>query len=47
MDFSKIARPMCILWEKEMKFDFDAMCLRAFELLKMNLIEAPISITRD
>ncbi|XP_049372496.1 uncharacterized protein LOC125837407 [Solanum verrucosum] len=42
--FSKIARPMCSLLEKEVKFDFDEMCLKAFEMLKRNLIEAPILI---
>ncbi|XP_015163009.1 RNA-directed DNA polymerase homolog [Solanum tuberosum] len=40
-DFSKIDRPMCSLLEKEVKFDFDEMCLKAFEMLKRNLIEAP------
>ncbi|KAH0669895.1 hypothetical protein KY285_024033 [Solanum tuberosum] len=46
-DFSKIARPMCSLLEKEVKFDFDEMCLKAFEMLKRNLIEAPILIAHD
>ncbi|XP_049405186.1 uncharacterized protein LOC125868609 [Solanum stenotomum] len=35
---------MCSLLEKEVKFDFDEMCLKAFEMLKGNLIEAPILI---
>ena len=39
-DFSKITRPMWSILEKEVKFDFDALCLRAFEMLKHNLIEA-------
>ncbi|XP_049394594.1 uncharacterized protein LOC125858852 [Solanum stenotomum] len=43
-NFSKIARPMCSLLEKEVKFDFNEMCLKAFEMLKRNLIEAPILI---
>ncbi|XP_049344024.1 uncharacterized protein LOC125808353 [Solanum verrucosum] len=43
-DFSKIARPMCSLLEKAVKFDFNEMCLKAFEMLKRNLIEAPILI---
>lgn len=30
-----------------MKFDFNALCLRAFEMLKRNLIEAPILIAPD
>ncbi|XP_049344141.1 uncharacterized protein LOC125808482 [Solanum verrucosum] len=46
-DFSKIARLMCSLLEKEVKFDFDEMCLKAFEMLKRNLIEAPILIAPD
>jgi len=41
-DFSKIARPMCSLLEKEMKFGFDEQCMQAFEALKKQLIEAPI-----
>ncbi|XP_055812065.1 uncharacterized protein LOC129881982 [Solanum dulcamara] len=41
-DFSKIAKPMCGLLEKEVKFVFDDECLQAFELLKKKLIEAPI-----
>ncbi|XP_015165285.1 uncharacterized protein [Solanum tuberosum] len=43
-DFSKIARPMWILLEKEVRFEFDEMRLKAFEMLKRNLIEAPILI---
>ncbi len=35
-DFSKIARPMCSLLEKEVKFDFDELCFIAFEMLKRN-----------
>jgi len=46
-DFYKIARPMCSLLEKEVKFDFDERCLKAFEMLKRNLIEAPILIAPD
>lgn len=33
--------------KKEVKFDFDAFCLRDFELLKWSLIEAPIQIAPD
>ena len=40
--FFKIARPICSILEKEVKFDYDALRLRAFMLLKKNLIEAPI-----
>ncbi|XP_055826340.1 uncharacterized protein LOC129894705 [Solanum dulcamara] len=43
-DFSKIARPMCSLLEKEAKFIFDDKCLQSFELLKKKLIEVPILI---
>ena len=41
-DFSKTARYMCSLLEKEMKFVFDEKCMQAFEALKKKLIEAPI-----
>ncbi|XP_049399876.1 uncharacterized protein LOC125863958 [Solanum stenotomum] len=44
-DFSKTARPMCSLLEKEMKFVFDEKCLQVFELLKKKLIEDPILIS--
>ena len=30
-DFSKIARPLCILLEKDAKFEFDEACKSAFE----------------
>ena len=43
-DFSKIERPMCSILEKEVKFEFDKISLKAFEMLKRNLIEAPILI---
>ena len=35
---------MWILLEKEVRFEFDEMRLKAFEMLKRNLIEAPILI---
>ena len=38
---------MCVILEKEVKFDFDVMCLKAFEMLKNKLIEALIPITPD
>ncbi|XP_015167843.1 uncharacterized protein [Solanum tuberosum] len=47
MDFTKIARPLCSFLEKEVKFDFDEMFLKAFQMLKRNLIEAPILIAPD
>ena len=33
-DFSKIARPICSLLEKEVKFDFDLICLKDFKMFK-------------
>ena len=35
---------MCSLLGKEVLFEFDALCLRAFELLKQSLIEGLILI---
>ncbi|XP_042038342.1 uncharacterized protein LOC121784247 [Salvia splendens] len=46
-DFSKIAKPLCNLLEKDAKFVFDDACLNAFELLKMKLVEAPIIVAPD
>ena len=41
-DFSKIARPLCRLLEKETKFNFDDFCKAAFEEIKLILVQAPI-----
>ena len=41
-DFSKIARPLCRLLEKEAKFNFDESCQYAFEKIRSILVEAPI-----
>ena len=41
-DFSKIARPLCRLLEKETKFNFDDSCNDAFEEIKSRLVQAPI-----
>ena len=41
-DFSKIARPLCRLLEKDTKFYFDEPCQKAFEEIKSRLVEAPI-----
>ena len=41
-DFSKIARPLCRLLEKDTKFYFDEPCQNAFEEIKSRLVEAPI-----
>ena len=41
-DFSKIARPLCRLREKDAKFNFDESCQNSFEEIKSRLVEAPI-----
>nr|GEW35144.1 reverse transcriptase domain-containing protein [Tanacetum cinerariifolium] len=46
-DFSKIARPMTILLEKEMSFLFSKDCFDAFETLKRKLTKAPILVVPD
>nr|GEZ84367.1 reverse transcriptase domain-containing protein [Tanacetum cinerariifolium] len=46
-DFSKIARPMTHLFEKETPFVFSKDCIDAFETLKKKLIEAPILVIPD
>ncbi|XP_076921961.1 uncharacterized protein LOC143583568 [Bidens hawaiensis] len=46
-DFSKITRPMTRLLEKNVAFDFDADCLKAFEFLKGQLVNAPILVAPD
>ncbi|KAI3732773.1 hypothetical protein L1987_63981 [Smallanthus sonchifolius] len=43
-DFSKIARPMTQLLEKEAQFVFSDECLNAFDLLKEKLVNAPIMV---
>nr|GEU87890.1 DNA-directed DNA polymerase [Tanacetum cinerariifolium] len=43
-DFSKIARPMTHLLEKETPFVFSKDCIDAFETLKKKFIEAPILV---
>ena len=43
-DFSKIARPLCRLLEKETKFNFDDFCKAAFEEIKLKLVQAPIRL---
>jgi len=35
-----VARFMCSLSKKEVKFEFDENCVKAFEVLRRNLIEA-------
>ena len=41
-DFSKIARPLCRLLEKDTNFYFDESCKKEFEEIKSKLVEAPI-----
>ena len=41
-DFSKVARPLCRLLEKNTKFNFDDSCKAAFEEIKIRLVQAPI-----
>ena len=40
-DFSKIARALCRLLEKDVKFNFDESCQYAFEEIKSRLVAAP------
>ncbi|GJR69140.1 reverse transcriptase domain-containing protein [Tanacetum coccineum] len=46
-DFSKIARPMTHLLEKETPFVFSKDCIDAFQTLKKKLTEAPILFVPD
>nr|GEX61511.1 DNA-directed DNA polymerase [Tanacetum cinerariifolium] len=46
-DFSKIARPMTRLLEKDTPFHFSKECVEAFQTLKRKLTEAPILIALD
>nr|GEU59417.1 reverse transcriptase domain-containing protein [Tanacetum cinerariifolium] len=46
-DFSKIAKPMTHLLEKETSFVFSKDCIDAFETLKKKLTEAPILVVPD
>ena len=41
-DFSKIAKPLYRLLEKDTKFYFDESCQNSFEGIKSRLVEAPI-----
>ena len=44
-EFSKISRPLCRLFEKDAKFEFDDSCLSAFKEIKSRLVIAPIIAT--
>ena len=46
-DFSKIARPLCRLLEKDIRFNFDDACRVAFEEIKIKLVQAPIMAAPD
>nr|GEX99861.1 reverse transcriptase domain-containing protein [Tanacetum cinerariifolium] len=46
-DFSKIARPMTHLLEKETPFVFSKECIDAFNTLKKKITEAPILVVPD
>lgn len=46
-DFSKIAKPLCNLLNRDVAFDFDTDCLNAFNRLKKELVSAPIMAAPD
>nr|GEZ05999.1 reverse transcriptase domain-containing protein [Tanacetum cinerariifolium] len=46
-DFSKIARPMTRLLEKDTSFFFSKECIEAFQMLKRKLTKAPILVALD
>ena len=46
-DFSKIARPLCRLLEKDIKFDFDDAYIFPFKEIKARLVIAPVMATPD
>ena len=46
-DFSRIARPLTRLLEKDMPYDFTSECLQAFNTLKEKLTQAPIRVAPD
>ncbi|GKG23977.1 hypothetical protein Tco_0392013, partial [Tanacetum coccineum] len=46
-EFSKIARPMTHLLEKETPFVFSKDCIDAFKTLTKNLTEAPVLVVPD
>ena len=46
-DFSKIARPLCKLLEKDTRFNFDDSCKAAFEEIKIRLVQALIMATTE
>ena len=46
-DFSKITQPLCRLLQKDMPFDFNEACEKAFKHLKELLTSAPIITLPD
>ena len=46
-DFSKIAKPLCMLLEHDRHFNFDEDCIKAFCELKKALVTAPVVIAQD
>ncbi|XP_075093706.1 putative mitochondrial protein AtMg00860 [Nicotiana tabacum] len=46
-DFSKIVTPLCRLLEKDVTFNFDEACLKAFEELKQKFVAALIIVAPD
>nr|GEX14722.1 reverse transcriptase domain-containing protein [Tanacetum cinerariifolium] len=46
-DFSKIARPMTILLEKDTSFIFSKECIETFQSIKKKLTEPPILVAPD
>ena len=46
-DFSKLAKPLSMLLEKDMSFNFSNDCLQAFNRLKKELVNAPIMVALD
>ena len=46
-DFSKISRPLCRLFEKDAKFDFDEACKATSDEIKSRLVTTPIMVTPE
>ena len=46
-DFSKIARPLTRLLEKDVPYTFDEECFKLFNMLKKKLTQAPIMVSPD
>ena len=46
-DFSKIAKPLCNLLEKDVPFNFTKECHEAFEILEQKLVSDPIIVAPD